>query len=104
MDNKEIARRFSILAIRDIREYAEGRKSDIARGAETPALAALLVEKYGYGLAKSCSLLIDASDGYIKPVNVIAEVDKLIEEIDPDFKENRHNRWAARPADLLVTA
>ena len=34
----------------EIREYAAGRAKDVARGAETPWLAALLPQKYGHGL------------------------------------------------------
>ncbi|WP_176060243.1 hypothetical protein [Paraburkholderia sp. BCC1876] len=37
--------------IEEIQTYADGRKSDVARGAKTPALAALMVEKYDEGIA-----------------------------------------------------
>lgn len=103
-DNKDIATRFSKLVIRELREYADGRKGDVARGAETPALAALLVEKYGYGLAKAASLLIDASDGYIKPPVVMDEVDALVAEIDPEWEAHRHLRWESHPADIKLQA
>ncbi|VWC40305.1 hypothetical protein BLA23254_06914 [Burkholderia lata] len=43
--------------IDEIQNYAAGRRSDVARGAETPAFAALMVEKYGEGLAKAAHLL-----------------------------------------------
>jgi hypothetical protein len=33
--------------IAEIRAYAKARTSDVARGAETPGLASLMVEKYG---------------------------------------------------------
>lgn len=104
IDNIDVADRFVKLVIHDLREYAVGRKNDVARGAETPALAALLLEKYGYGLAKAASLLRDASDGHIKPPDVIAEVDALVAEIDPDWKAHRHLRWESRPADISLQA
>ncbi len=104
IDNKLVADRFAKLLIHDLREYAAGRKADVARGAETPALAALLLEKYGYGLAKAASLLRDASDGNIKPSEVMAEVDALVAEIDPEWKAHRHLRWESRPADISLQA
>ena len=43
--------------IAEIEHYAAGRKSDVARNAETPGLASLMVEKYGYGIVKVAQLL-----------------------------------------------
>ena len=40
----------------DLESYAKSRMNDVARGAETPELAGLLVQKYGYGLAKALQL------------------------------------------------
>jgi len=36
--------------IAEIERYATDRKSELLAGAETPALASLMVEKFGYGL------------------------------------------------------
>ncbi|SRR6266700_259596 len=80
----------------EFRDYVQSRRNDVARGAETPELAALIAEKYGYGLAKAAQLL-DFDSG-----SLMAEVDRLLAEIDPDIVANRKKRWAARPAGLLL--
>ena len=38
--------------IEEIQRYAGKRVHDVTRGAETPALAALMVEKFGEGLVQ----------------------------------------------------
>lgn len=75
--------------------YAESRKNDVARGAETPALAALLVAKYAAGMARSLDIVgID---------NRITELaDQLVLQIDPEFQAHQKERWEARPASLRV--
>ncbi len=77
----------------EIRSYADGRMSDVSRGAETPELAAVLLEKFGWGMARAVQIIgVDSS--------LMAEVDRLAREIDPDFETHRATRWAARPASL----
>ena len=74
-------------------DYANYRKSEVERGAETPALAALLVEKYASGLAKASEIIgIDSS--------MPAEIHRIVLSIDPDFKQSSLQRWALRPASL----
>jgi hypothetical protein len=34
-----------------VRSYADGRESDVLRGAETPELAATLLDKFGWGMS-----------------------------------------------------
>jgi hypothetical protein len=77
----------------DLRSYAQSRKNDVARGAETPDLAALIVDKYCEGLAKA--LRIAGIDSTVR-----REGDRLCREIDPDFDAHRNARWAARPCAL----
>ncbi|TXI07686.1 MAG: hypothetical protein E6Q76_08210 [Rhizobium sp.] len=43
--------------IQQIKQYAAGRASDVARGAETPRLAALLVQKYGHGAVNAVATI-----------------------------------------------
>lgn len=83
--------------IADIRSYADARRSDIDRGAETPELAALLVEKYGAGLARA--LLIVGIDSGVQ-----ATTDLLVRSIDPEFEAHRRARWAAKPAGLALAS
>lgn len=85
----------------EIQEYANGQKSDIKRGAETPRLAALLLEKFVYGMAKGFKQFEDGETIAIAN-DLIVLGDKLCLEIDPDFKQNRKARWDARPADLVL--
>lgn len=81
-----------------IREYAAGRKSDVSRGAETPALASLMVEKYGYGLMKAADVL-ELTDSNL----LTAEVNRLVVEIDPQHRKHQQYRWESRPSGLSVT-
>jgi len=84
--------------IAELRLYADGRKSDVSRGAETAALASLMVEKFGYGLSKAAAAL-GVGDSAI----LTAEVDRLVEEIDPEHRHHQQGRWDSRPAALTVT-
>ncbi|MFB9289525.1 hypothetical protein ACFFTM_14340 [Pseudoduganella plicata] len=86
----------------DLRRYAAGRRKDIDRGAETRELAGLLVEKYGYGLARALEICGDVA-GLPMP-NLFAETDKVVLEIDPNAVQNRARRWDARPAGLDLPA
>lgn len=82
-----------------LQDYVDVRQHDVARGAETPALASLLVEKYGYGLMKAADVL-----GVAESERLTAEVGRLVAEIDPRFRDHRHSRWASRPAGLSITS
>lgn len=82
--------------IEEIRRYADERKSDVARGVETPALAALMVEKFGEGMGKLLSAIASLDGSFMK------EVDKLVHEIDPDYSKHRQSRLDARPAGLAI--
>ncbi|WP_017879674.1 hypothetical protein [Janthinobacterium sp. CG3] len=82
-----------------VREYAQGRQQDVARGAERPRLAALLVQKYGLGIVDTVALLFD-SPRAADPISKVVDEETAI--IDPDWQENDRQRWAARPADLAL--
>lgn len=84
--------------IAEIREYAQGRKTDVERGAESRALASLMVEKFGYGLMKAADVLALA-DSHL----LTAEVDRLVIEIDPQHRKHQQYRWESRPAGLSIT-
>lgn len=86
----------TVSLIEEIQNYADGRKSDVARGAETPALAALLVEKYGEGLATAAHLM-GANNSHL-----MRELDRLVCEIDPQYPKHRQYRFEARPAGLSL--
>jgi hypothetical protein len=79
--------------IAEIEHYARGRKSDVARGAETAALASLMVEKFGYGLMKAADLL-----GLADSSLLTAAVDRLVVEIDPQYRKHQQYRRDSRPA------
>ncbi|WP_052747081.1 hypothetical protein [Burkholderia vietnamiensis] len=82
-------------AIAEIRQYADGRRANIARGAETRGLAALLVDKYGAGMAQA--FVIAGIESTVR-----AETDRLVRELDPGFERHRDSRWAARPAGIAI--
>lgn len=82
--------------LRKLADYAEGRKKDVARGAETPHLAGLLVQKYGYGLCDAFAEVFGAKfDG-----PTYGDVDRAVTEIDPQWQENAKKRWAGCPAEI----
>ena len=68
--------------LEDVRQYAQGRSNDVSRGAETPELAALLVDKYCEGMAKA--LYIAGLDSAVR-----SEGDRLVHGIDPEFRRAR---------------
>lgn len=81
----------------DIQRHAQTRMECVARGAETPELAATLFSKYAEGMAAALSIVgIDS--------NLQATTDQLVHEIDPDFAATTRARWAARPARLAFTS
>lgn len=84
--------------VSDLREYAEGRKSNVARGAETPELAALLVQKYGYGAATAVSIIFDCLNE--PKLDIYKELDDIVAKIDPQWNEHQKQRWELRPAAL----
>ena len=86
----------------DLESYARTRQDAVTRGAETAVLAALLTQKYGYGLAKALSLAAELSD-HPAP-SLMGDVDRLVSEIDPHWRDNFALRIQARPAALVFHA
>jgi hypothetical protein len=80
-----------------IQRYAGNRLSDVARGAATPALAALMVEKFGEGIVKAAHLLGVEGSGDIE-----REIDRLVRKIDPQYPTHLQYRFEARPAGLAI--
>ncbi len=83
--------------IKEIRRYASNRLSDVARGAETRALAALMVEKFGEGIVKAAHLLRAEAACELE-----REIDRLVREIDPEYRTHLQYRFEARPAGLAI--
>jgi hypothetical protein len=83
--------------IEEIQRYAGNRAQDVARGAETPALAALMVEKFGEGLVKAGYLL-----GLERADELKHEIDRLVREIDVQYPTHLQYRFEARPAGLAI--
>ncbi|MEO9332761.1 MULTISPECIES: hypothetical protein [Gammaproteobacteria] len=85
--------------IQQVKDYANGRAKDVARGAETPRLAALLVQKYGRGVVDAIATAFDdprAAD----PISRV--VDDETARLDPLWREHDRERWAGHPADVIV--
>lgn len=87
-------------ALDDIRTYARLRQTDVARGAETAELSALMVSKYGRGLAMAFSHL-DKRWSVNVGSAVQAETDALVKAMDPDFIKHQKERWEAKPAGVF---
>jgi hypothetical protein len=79
----------------EIQRYAAHRLGDVARGLETPALAALMIEKFGEGIAKATQLLGVEGCGELG-----REIDRLVREVDPHYPTHLQYRFEARPAGL----
>lgn len=94
MNNKRILEEL----IFKIKEYAEGRASDVANGLETPRFAALLLQKYAYGIADAVRVL--QVNGLEVDTSLYSVVDEEVAKIDPKWREHMHERWASRPADI----
>lgn len=85
--------------VQQVREYAEGRAKNVARQAETPRLAALLVQKYGRGMVDAVATIFD-NPGATELIS--KTVDEQTAKIDPFWREHDRERWAGRPADLVT--
>lgn len=48
------------LLVEKIREYATDRAANVAKGKETPWLAALLMQKYGHGFVDAVTVIYDS--------------------------------------------
>lgn len=84
----------------ELRRYAANRLKDVARGAETRELAGLLVEKYGYGLAKALAIVREVAG---EPgLDLGREIERVVLEVDPEAVEHRSRRWDAAPAGLSL--
>jgi len=84
--------------VQQVKDYANGRAKDVARGAETPRLAALLVQKYGRGVVDAVATVFDNP----RSAALIYEVvDEETAKIDPLWEEHNRERWAGRPADVV---
>lgn len=80
-------------------EYAKSRKSDVARGAETPELAGVLVQKYGYGLVDAYHAIFDKKHDFAP---TYADVDAAVASIDENWRATQAARWNARPCGLSL--
>lgn len=86
--------------IGELKSYAAGRGASVSRNAETAALAGLLVEKFGYGLATSARIAAELLD--VPAPDLITDVERYVAQLDPHAKANREKRRAARPAGISI--
>lgn len=85
--------------VQHVKDYADGRAKDLARGAETPRLAALLLQKYGRGLIDAVVTIFDNP----RVADPISEaLDDETAKIDPQWRKHNQQRWEGRPADVLT--
>lgn len=85
--------------MQQVQEYAAGRATDVARGAETPHLAALLVQKYALGVTDAVGVVFQNSRAADR-IQLLA--DEEVAKIDPLWREHARERWSGRPADVVV--
>ncbi|ONG73305.1 hypothetical protein BKK44_08300 [Bacillus cereus] len=85
--------------VQKVKEYADGRSESVSRGAETPRLAALLLQKYGLGIADAIATIYDTPRA-ADPIFQILDEETM--KIDPQWKEHNQVRWTSKPADIAV--
>lgn len=84
--------------VQQAKDYALGHFKDVARGAETPRLSALLIQKYGRGMADAVATICDNP----RAADTIGKVvDEETANLDPIWREHDRERWAGRPADII---
>lgn len=85
-----------------ITSYAEAKRNDIQRGADTPRLAALMVLLYGRGIVESAGVLLagraSGEKSALEPIWKVVEAEASA--LDPQWREEFQMRLKARPADL----
>lgn len=85
--------------IQQIRQHAKDRAKSVTRGAETPHLAGLLLQKYGQGV-------IDTINELYSTPRASDEIYKVLDEetakIDPEWKIHNKQRWSGHPADICI--
>lgn len=94
MDEKIVIDRL----VQKVKDYASGRAQNVARGAETPRLAALLLQKYGSGVVDAVSVIYDTPRAADQIYQVL---DEETAKIDPQWREHDQERWLGRPADVV---
>lgn len=87
--------------VQQVKDYAIGRARNVARGAETPYLAALLLQKYGLGVAKAVAVIFD-SQRAADPIFKV--LDEETSKIDPLWREHNQDRWTEHPADIVPSS
>lgn len=85
--------------IQHILEEAKSRSDAVRRGAETPRLAALPLHKFGRGAICAFSIVSDDSSAVRAASNVL---DSELFRLDPGWRANDRERWAACQADLVL--
>ena len=77
----------------DLKGYAEARRKEVEKGRETPEFAALLVQKYGYGMWAVLNHLTETED--IPRIDGLLDVDGAVASINPEWKAFDNKRWSA---------
>jgi hypothetical protein len=85
-----------------ITDYARLRERAVSRGAETPLLAAVLLDEYGRGVTDSITLVLDTAEARKVTVKLQRLLDDATRRIDPAFDRHRQERVKGKPADLQL--
>jgi hypothetical protein len=83
--------------IQMVHDYAAQRQQQVTHGRESPELAALLVQKYGYGVVDAVQVLGDAQTA----ARVLQAVDAVVTAIDPQWGAHAQQRWARLGVTLV---
>lgn len=73
----------------------------LAEEQKRPRLAALLLQKYGRGIADAATLIFE-SPRAADPISLA--IDEETTRIDFQWRDHDRERWAARPADLITNS
>lgn len=84
-----------------LQKYVDDRAAAVARGAETPAMAALLLQTYGNGLLDAAAEILGdkrAAD----PIRIVLE--EAVMHLDPDWREHCAQRRDAVSVGVAILA
>lgn len=82
-----------------IQDFADGQAREVERNSESPHLAALLVQSYGYGIVHAIQVIYGEAAAQV----VQSEVDHHVNNIDHQWLDHAHQRRRGHPADIILS-
>lgn len=87
---KDAKNYYHTMFLNDLVQFAHGCKTNVESHLETPELASLQLQKYGFGLAAALKIMECNTTVFWD------RLDQLIQIIDPNFEINKKKRWESK--------